>query len=131
MPKLTNKKKRQALLDQQDHRCGLCGAELSNSKNSCYDDQHNTFNCRSCAQFINVSRSLFARGVTFEMLIAYEEREPQSVAPVKSDRRLCVEEGRLLYDGPNNVPGGRRFLDWAEALDVHPEWAEAERKLNA
>ena len=128
MAKLTSKKKRAALLEQQDNCCALCNTLLLKSRDCCYDSAHNTFLCRRCTMFVFTYRGMAEHGLTFADLVAYEEQPPQEHAVVKSDRRVCVETGRVLYTEPSGTT--RPYTDWAEALAIHPDWAEAEAVLN-
>lgn len=128
MARLINKKKRDALLNRQDQCCTLCKNTLPDSKSACYDAKSNTLTCRRCALYINSVRTGFDNGITFETFVAFEEQTPQENPALKTDRRQCVEDGRLLYDDPDGP--GRPYRDWKEALVLNPSWAEAEERLN-
>lgn len=127
MAKLTSKKKRAALFAQQEQCCALCEEYLPSSKDMCYDEKQNSLLCRRCTLFVRACRTSNERGVTFVDIVGYEESSPQDIPVLKTERRQCVEDGRLQYNGPD---GKRPYVDWVEALALHPDWAEAEDQLN-
>lgn len=128
MAKLTSKKKRAALFAQQEQCCALCEEYLSSSKDMCYDEKQNSLLCRRCTLFVRACRTSNERGVTFVDIVDYEENTPQDIPVLKTERRQCVEDGRFLYTDPDG--GKRRYKDWDEYLKHHPEYAEAEERLN-
>lgn len=127
-PKL-NKTKRTAVLDQQDSECALCEQHLAGTKNARHDKKLNWMLCPACMLLISNVRTSQERGVTFKMIVDYESRESQEDPVVKSDRRKCVEDGRVSYREPNGTY--RRYESWDEACRLHSDWAAAEERLNS